>query len=346
MIDIDPAEDRPQGPPAAGPDVPRRHRRGPHRRRRRDQATPRRRAARTAQWLDDGIVELADLPDREHVVFSHDQRAAPPAGVRLHPRGAEDHRRPDGPHRRRADRLDGHRHADRRAVASGRACCSTTSRSCSPRSPTRRSTRSARSSSPPSASTVGPEAQPARAGPGELPPARAAVPDHRQRRAGQDRPRQRRRRRCPGLAGASSSAACTASPAAAWRCERALDAIRREVSRGDRRRRAHHRALRPQQPTRSYAPIPSLLLTAAVHHHLIREKKRTKVGLIVECGDAREVHHMALLDRLRRRRDQPVPRVRVDRGHGRRGPARPRRDRPAQGGEELHQGVPARACSR
>ncbi len=44
-----------------------------------------------------------------------------------------------------------------------------------------------------------------------------------------------------------------------------------------------------------YAPIPSLLLTAAVHHHLIREKQRTKVGLIVECGDAREVHHMALL---------------------------------------------------
>src|SRR3546814_17620176 len=43
------------------------------------------------------------------------------------------------------------------------------------------------------------------------------------------------------------------------------------------------------------APIPSLLLTAAVHHHLIREKTRTRVGLVVECGDAREVHHMALL---------------------------------------------------
>ncbi len=43
------------------------------------------------------------------------------------------------------------------------------------------------------------------------------------------------------------------------------------------------------------APIPSLLLTAAVHHHLIRERTRTKVGLIVECGDAREVHHIALL---------------------------------------------------
>ncbi|MEY2460430.1 MAG: glutamate synthase large chain, partial [Acidimicrobiaceae bacterium] len=43
------------------------------------------------------------------------------------------------------------------------------------------------------------------------------------------------------------------------------------------------------------APIPSLLLVSAVHHHLIREKTRTQVGLVVECGDAREVHHMALL---------------------------------------------------
>jgi len=43
------------------------------------------------------------------------------------------------------------------------------------------------------------------------------------------------------------------------------------------------------------APIPSLLLTGAVHHHLIREKTRTRVGLVVESGDAREVHHIALL---------------------------------------------------
>ncbi|MGI3782243.1 MAG: glutamate synthase large subunit, partial [Janthinobacterium lividum] len=43
------------------------------------------------------------------------------------------------------------------------------------------------------------------------------------------------------------------------------------------------------------APIPSLLFTAAVHHHLVREKTRTQVGLIVESGDVREVHHVALL---------------------------------------------------
>jgi len=43
------------------------------------------------------------------------------------------------------------------------------------------------------------------------------------------------------------------------------------------------------------APIPSLLSVAAVHHHLVRERSRTLAGLVVESGDAREVHHMAAL---------------------------------------------------
>ncbi|HVD29476.1 MAG TPA: glutamate synthase central domain-containing protein, partial [Mycobacteriales bacterium] len=43
------------------------------------------------------------------------------------------------------------------------------------------------------------------------------------------------------------------------------------------------------------APIPSLLLVSAVHHHLVRTRLRTSVGLVVESGDCREVHHMALL---------------------------------------------------
>jgi glutamate synthase (NADPH) large chain len=43
------------------------------------------------------------------------------------------------------------------------------------------------------------------------------------------------------------------------------------------------------------APIPSLLLTGAVHHHLIRAKTRSLAGLVVETGDARECHHVALL---------------------------------------------------
>ncbi len=42
-------------------------------------------------------------------------------------------------------------------------------------------------------------------------------------------------------------------------------------------------------------PIPSLLATAAVHHHLIRTGLRTSVGLVVESGEPREVHHFACL---------------------------------------------------
>ncbi|MCI0546450.1 MAG: glutamate synthase large subunit [Candidatus Rokubacteria bacterium] len=43
------------------------------------------------------------------------------------------------------------------------------------------------------------------------------------------------------------------------------------------------------------APIPALLATSGVHHHLIREGNRVRVGLIIETGEAREVHHLALL---------------------------------------------------
>jgi glutamate synthase (ferredoxin) len=45
----------------------------------------------------------------------------------------------------------------------------------------------------------------------------------------------------------------------------------------------------------AHAPIPALLATAGVHHHLIREGTRCKVGFVIETGEAREVHHMALL---------------------------------------------------
>jgi len=47
--------------------------------------------------------------------------------------------------------------------------------------------------------------------------------------------------------------------------------------------------------SREQAAIPSLLATAAVHHHLVRAGTRTRCGLVVETGDAREVHHMCLL---------------------------------------------------
>jgi len=45
----------------------------------------------------------------------------------------------------------------------------------------------------------------------------------------------------------------------------------------------------------THAPVPSLLATAAVHHHLVADKTRANVGLVVECGDSRECHHLCLL---------------------------------------------------
>ena len=75
---------------------------------------------------------------------------------------------------------------------------------------------------------------------------------------------------------------------------RALDRIRSEVSDAISDG-ANIIVLSDWLSNEDLAPIPMLLATAAVHHHLIREKTRTQVGLVVETGEAREVHHFALL---------------------------------------------------
>lgn len=54
-------------------------------------------------------------------------------------------------------------------------------------------------------------------------------------------------------------------------------------------------ALQQRETATMLAPIPSLLITSAVHHHLIRTGRRTDAGLLIESGDVREVHHLALL---------------------------------------------------
>ncbi|MFT4305967.1 MAG: glutamate synthase large subunit, partial [Microbacterium sp.] len=53
--------------------------------------------------------------------------------------------------------------------------------------------------------------------------------------------------------------------------------------------------LSDRDSNKDLAPIPSLLMISAVHHHLIRKETRMKVGLVVEAGDVREVHHVATL---------------------------------------------------
>ncbi|MGM7665853.1 glutamate synthase large subunit [Microbacterium sp. A93] len=53
--------------------------------------------------------------------------------------------------------------------------------------------------------------------------------------------------------------------------------------------------LSDRDSNKDLVPIPSLLMVSAIHHHLIRRENRLKVGLIIEAGDVREVHHVATL---------------------------------------------------
>ncbi len=77
---------------------------------------------------------------------------------------------------------------------------------------------------------------------------------------------------------------------------RRLDEIRTEVSAAIRTgARIIVLSDRSTADAEHLAPIPSLLLTGAVHHHLIRQRTRSRAGLVVEAGDARECHHIALL---------------------------------------------------
>ena len=74
----------------------------------------------------------------------------------------------------------------------------------------------------------------------------------------------------------------------------AVDDVRAKVSAAIRDG-ARIIVLSDRESNESLAPIPSLLSVSAVHHHLVRDRTRTQVGLVVEAGDAREVHHMAAL---------------------------------------------------
>src|SRR3989441_2129415 len=76
--------------------------------------------------------------------------------------------------------------------------------------------------------------------------------------------------------------------------ERALESLQRQASQAIADG-ANILILSDRGISRERAAVPSLLATAAVHHHLVRRGERTRCGLVVETGDAREVHHMCLL---------------------------------------------------
>ncbi|MGW4112321.1 glutamate synthase large subunit, partial [Actinosynnema sp. NPDC004786] len=74
----------------------------------------------------------------------------------------------------------------------------------------------------------------------------------------------------------------------------AIERVRREASEAIANG-ARTLVLSDRDSDHRMAPIPSLLLVSAVHHHLVRTKERLRVALVVETGDAREVHHVAAL---------------------------------------------------
>ena len=287
-----PGHDRPQGPAAAGPDVPRRHRGAPDHRGRRDQGRARRRAPvrRVAARRPD--------PPRRHP-RARARRPHPRARSPGASRSSATPRRSCGSCSPRWPTAAPSRSARwaptprSRRSATSRGCCSTTSRSCSRRSPTRRWTRSARSWSPrwPAPSARRPTCSSPT--PGVVPPGRAAVPGARQRRPGQDPAHQPRRRHARASSPTSVRGLYDVEGGGEAMARR-IDEICAEVSEAIAGG-ARIIVLSDRHSTAELAPIPSLLLTGAVHHHLVREKTRTQVGLLVEAGDVREVHHVALL---------------------------------------------------
>jgi glutamate synthase (NADPH/NADH) large chain len=81
---------------------------------------------------------------------------------------------------------------------------------------------------------------------------------------------------------------------AAERLAAAIDVVCDEVV-ANVRSGANIVILSDRNTSNSHAAIPSLLLTSAVHHRLVDEHLRTSAALIIEAGDVREVHHVALL---------------------------------------------------
>ncbi len=244
-------------------------------------------------WLAQDADRLEDLPGRGRARRRHQRGAArSPAGLRLHAGGPEAPDGADGDHRPGSHRLDGHRHAGRRALAQAEAPlqlfqaelrAGDESRD---RPDPRRGRDEPRLVHRAAAEPLRPEGRVGE----EAPRGAAADPD--QRGSGKD-PHDRRHRRQPfpdadarhhlrhGARRAKAwkwpSTGCASAPSG--RCSKATTSS--------------------SSPTgcmgAGRVAIPALLATAAVHNHLIRKGLRTSVGLVVETGEAREVHHFCVL---------------------------------------------------
>jgi glutamate synthase (NADPH/NADH) large chain len=244
------------------------------------------------EWLHAGLLELGDLPEREHIIHT-----AASVARRQRTFGYTEEElklilAPMASHRPRGAGFDGHRHPDRRAVDRPRLLFDYFSQLF------------AQVTNPPLdaireelvtslGSSIGPEgnvldATPAHARQVVLP---FPVIDNDELaklvhiNADGDLPGYRSTVVVKGTYDVNGGAAALRA-----RLHEIFAEVSAAIGQG-----ARFVVLSDRDSDRDLAPIPSLLLTSAVHHHLIREKTRTQVGLLVEAGDVREVHHVALL---------------------------------------------------
>ena len=295
-----------------------------------------------AEWLEQGLVHLHDLPDRVHVVPSHESvlKRQETFGY-TH----EDLRllvAPMAQHRRRGARLHGHRHTDRGALHplahAVRLLPAAVRAGHQPAA--RRHPRGARHLAVVHHRVRG---QPARTRPAVVRAGGAAVPDHRQRRAGQAHPH-RPRRRPPRVRGRGGVGPLPRRRRRARAARGPRPRARRGVGR-HRRRQAHPRAVRPRLRRRERAdPVAAPHLRGAPPPHP-REDPHARRPRGRDRRRPRGAPHGAPR-RVRRGRDQPVPRVRVDRGPHRRGAARPQRAWTRRSRSRTTSRPRARACSR
>ncbi len=245
-----------------------------------------------ADWVHAGVIRLDDLPDREHIAPGARRGAATPAGVRLHRGGAaaSSSRRWPAPGPRRSARW---------APTRRRRCC--------PRRPRLLfdyfSQLFAQVTNPPLdaireqvvtslAGVIGPERNLLEPSPRScrqvVLPYPAIDNDDLAKLVGINADGN-----LPGFASAVISGLFEVDRGGAGLAD-AVERCRRDAD-GAIAAGARILILSDRDSDATRAPIPSLLLTSAVHHHLVRGKTRTQVGLVVESGDAREVHHVALL---------------------------------------------------
>ena len=250
-------------------------------------------AAPYGQWLKENLISIGDLPKPPSVIVARSRHGdAPPGGVRLHHRGPQGAGGADGDRRRRGQRLDGDRHAAGGAVEQTAAPLQLLQAAVRPgdqpagRRHPRRDHHGGRHRDRPRGE---PARADARLGAPDRPPHAGAA-----QRGAREAPQPRRRPQLARVQEHHPAGALRRGARAARGCGTGIEALRAAASKAIADGN-NIIILSDRGHDRERAPIPALLTVASVQHHLLREGSRTRVGLVLETGEPREVHHFALL---------------------------------------------------